>query len=470
MKIKYQALGGNHMVTGSCHLLDIDGFKIMIDFGTVQDNTKSPSQIYKMNARKLPIDFSEIDVVLVTHVHADHTQLLGILPSSDFSGKILTTALTAELMDINLRDGAYLHNKEIERVNKRRKNKLTPLFTMRSVEKVLSQVRGYSFNQEIKLSDNIKVELLPAGHIPGSCMPLITVKDGYNNKKILFTGDTSGDNRNLPFTMKPDLSKMKINTVVSESTYGNRQIEESDKVEELYNHVKETCIKNKGTLVSPVFAISRSTNMLMYLKQAYDKHEDIRKIPIYFASPMAIKSHFRIGDKNNFVFYDKEWEQFKDLWKWNKVTYIDNFEDVQRYLDNGNPKIIYSSSGMCTGGYISYILGNFLPNKRSKVLFCGYQANGSIGRKILEKKQKSVNVGGKQVRIRADVDFLGGMSSHASGDDIIDMFNKIDKKKLKNVIITHGDYEQSLGLKRKFEQNFKNINTYIPKYGQEISI
>lgn len=460
------------MVTGSCHYLEMGGLKMLVDFGLVQDSGKSIEEIYKLNTRELPVDISEIDYVVITHGHLDHIGKLGYLPSRGFNGVVITTALTSEIVELNLENSAGLHNKEVERINKRRAthNQILPIFTPRTVDQILTRVRGYSFNQEIVLNDKVTLELLPAGHLSGASMPLFTLREGYEVKRALFTGDTSAS-RDIPFTKKPDLTKLKVDMIITESTYGDRtHRKDIDVLSDLEKHIMETCVQDKATLLIPAFSIGRSTNVLHYLKQIYDRNPRFENIPIFLASPMACDSHFIIGREDNFEFYDEQWKQYKGLWSWDRITYIENFEKVQSKLANGHPKIIVASSGMLVGGYSTYLASIFLPHKKSKVLISGYQGEGTLGNKLLSGTQKTVSIDGKPVKIRAKVDTLHNVSGHADGDELVEMFSKMEKKAIKKFVIVHGDEEQAKGLKKKLLKEFKDVEVIIPNYREVVKV
>ena len=464
-------LGANKQVTGSCTLLQVDNLNILVDYGITQDNTKSYSEIYEINNKELPVDASDIDILLVTHVHADHQNLAPLLVARGFKGSIITTALTAELMDISLRDSAYILNREAETINKKRKNnKVLPLYLARHVDMTMGMVKGYDFNYPIKISEKVSVELLPSGHIAGAASIMITYcENDFSKKRVLFTGDTSGVLRDKAFTMKPNFEKLKPTAIICESTYGDRLHSKVNPQVELEKHIRETVYEGKKTLLIPTFAIGRSTEVLHMLKKIYEENSDFESIPIFLASPMACKAHNVIGSSDSFNFYDGKWLEERDLWYWDRVTYIDNFKDVQSKLANGHPKIILASSGMIQGGYSSYLSTIFLPNKGSKILFCGYQGKLTTGDKTLNGEQKTISIDGVQVKKRADIAFLGGMSSHADQDELVELLSQVEKKKVKKIIINHGDTESSRSLAKELEKNF-NSEIIIPDYKQIIKM
>lgn len=468
--MKLTMLGANHQVTGSATLLQVNGLNILIDYGMIQDESVSKEKIYTMNFKKLPIDYESLDYVVLTHSHLDHIGRVPMLDVFGFNGEILTTALTAEIMDVSLRDSANIIYKETELLNKRRKkNEVIPLYVQRNVDLILNRVKGYSYNQEIKLSDKVTLEFKPNGHIAGSAFIYITYqKTEYETIRVLFTGDTSGF-REKPFTMLPNIKDLKIDILVTESTYGGVYSPKSDILKKIEDCIVDTCLNKNKTIMIPVFAISRCTEVLYYLKKIYEKNKLLEKIPIYFASKMGNQVHRLIGKPSNYEFYDDKWKNESDLFKWDKVEYIDSFDDVQSKLQNGRSKVVLSCSGMLGQGYSSYLGSIYLPTKGNNLLFCGYQAEGTEGRKVLDGNQKTITLGGKPVRIRADIDFIEGMSGHAYMNELVEMLRTVNRRKVKKIVINHGNLDRGLLLKEELKKYF-DAEILIPKSGQIIKL
>jgi metallo-beta-lactamase family protein len=470
--IKIQFCGAvNDEVTGSCTFVKVNRLNILIDFGMVQNNTLTYDELFKLNSKKLPVKLEDIDYVILSHFHADHLSNTGLLSDSRFKGKILCTHLTAKIMKIILTDSAYIMLKETTNINKKRKtNKVFPLYTKSDVENVMNFVQGYDFNKEIQLNDKVKLTFLPSGHVSGASMISIEYQESeYVKKRLLFTGDTSGINRSIPFTMKPNIEKMKFDFIQCESTYGNREHEDIDLEKQLENHIRETIFEKKGTLILPSFACGRCTNIIFLLKQLYDKHKEFNDIEIFLASPMSIEAHKTIGEESSFDFYDKEWLEHNDLFKWDKVRFIDSFDIVKERLINDTPKILISASGMAQAGYIKYIISKYLSNSKNKILFTGYQAIGTLGRKLLEGKQQTITLDGIQIPIKADIDILKNMSSHASCSELVDMLKTLEKKKISKICLNHGSDEAKESLREVLKKEF-DCEVIIPKENQIVKI
>ena len=485
MNIYYTNMGSAKTVTGSSHLLeikDLDGekdLKIVVDMGTFQDNTCSFSKLYEINSRKYPTDFSDVDYVMVTHGHLDHLGNLGRLSALDFKGKILMTSLTAELMEINLLDNCRLHNKQIEKENKAREKKkktcepYIPLYTQASVQWAIENTRGYSYNKEVKLNSKVSATFIPSGHISGASCIVITINEKDNIRRMLFTGDISCD-RNIPFTKKLNIKDEKFDYIQTENTYGDRLIPKTDIVAELKNYIIETCMVRNSKILIPVFSIARSTNMLFYLKELYKYNPKFNEVKIYFISPMACKAHSVIGKDVNFEFYDEQWKKHKDLWKWTNVEYIESFKKLQDIIDVNEKCIYLASSGMLTGGMSQFIASKLLIKKTNKILFCGYQAENSLGKQILSHEQKKITIvdidGKKQeIPINCDIDLIDGCSSHADYEDIIKAFKTTKHSKIKKIIVTHGQEEVCDIFASKLKKEF-NADVHVPNYGETIKL
>lgn len=472
MNIKFLgAVEGAGEVTGSRTLLTTpDGLNILVDFGMVQSNMGNLKNTMDWNGRDFEFDVKDIDYLILTHSHADHANLLTLLIKRGFKGKVIATAATADFCKVSLPDSAKIMKSDCEWANKRRpKNKLIPLYTIEEAKNSIDYIQCYDFNTEIVLSDYVSVELLSAGHILGACMPKITYKEGYDKKTIVFTGDTSCKNGNHPFLkVADDLGD--IDYLVCESTYGDRKHDKVDPYDVLKNATLETCIKKGKTLVIPVFSIQRSSEVLWILREIYLNNQELYKIPIYLDSPMAIKAQ-GVMDKHR-EYWGEKWlerdKQLTNLFDWDVLQYIDDYRDSE-LLNNPHPKIILASGGMATGGRILSHLQNFLPSKGCKILFCGYQAEGTLGSKLVKGKQKSVAINRNQIIIRADVDSFS-MSSHADYNQMIEFIKTSKKGNLKKILINHGEIESVNNLYRELKQHFKGVKVIKPEYNTNIRL
>lgn len=458
-------------VTGSRTLLTLpDGMKILVDFGIIQSNLGNIAETMAWNGRDFEFDVDEIDAVILTHAHADHTSLLPLLIKRGYEGKIISTAPTADFCAISFPDSAKIMESDCIFANKRRhRNQISPLYSVGEGEEAARRIRCYDYNKEIILSENTTVELLSAGHMLGACMPKIRFKEGNNEQTIVFTGDTSAKSSVHPFLREAD-DIGDADYIVSESTYGDRAHEKYDHLAILGDAVRETCLENRKTLVIPVFSMQRSSEIIWFLREAYMANPNLFEIPIYLDTPMGILAQGVMD--NNREYWGEEWvkrdKQLTNIFEWDGLTYIESFQS-SRGLANPNPKVILSASGMATGGRILDHLRSFLPVRGCKILFCGYQAEHSLGHKLLEGKQKSVAIQKHQVQIRADIDSFS-LSSHADVFQLTEFLKTSKKGRLKKIILNHGDEGAVNAFKKELDLHFKKVDIIKPEYNKEIEL
>ncbi len=387
------------------------------------------------------------------------------------------TDLTLQLSEHITSDGIGIHEKNVLYLNKTKKkneSEIFPYMDVRSRLLFLEKVKAYGFDDWIKLTDNIRFKFLHAGHISGASMIYIEVSDGNEIETILYTGDTSC-NRDVPFTNIPDISNLPVNHYIVESTYGGQQIpqkSEDDIIRELYGTIYDTCVRNEGVAIIPSFALARSTNLAYYIKKVYEKHPNIKNIPIYMVSPLMKKCHDTIGV--NSEFYNDKWKDEMDLFKWNKIKYITDYKEVLLLGNSDEACVIISSSGMSNCGVNSYLIPKKADSDRNSITFVGYCAENTVGHQLINGlvPELSYNVDGKVFtnEVNISVDSMSGMSSHACGYEIINMIKKANTNKLKNIIIVHGDLDRGSKFKRDLKKVFTGIDVFIPKSGQEIKL
>lgn len=461
-------------VTHSSVFIQVDGLNILFDMGLFQSNTHSVEQIYKINHREIPIPYSELDYLILSHLHSDHVCGCGVLGKKDngFKGSIICTEITQSIMEINLKDCAFLQQKECEFANRHRaKNPLSPMYDTEDVEHLMGFVRGYRFDEEIKLSDKVSIRLLSNGHIAGSSAIYLTYKkDEYTTKTVLYTGDHSFG-KDKPFSMAWKYKDLKADIIITESTYSGINTRKSNPIDELEQYIMEECVQKGNVLFLPVFSIGRSTELIYMLSEIYKRNPRVQEIPITFASPMLVKSHRIIGKPSSFCFYDDKWSKFKDIFEWDKVNFIEKFKDVESKLYNSRSRIVGASSGMITGGYSKALLHSYLPNKKVSFLFTGYAGMGTNARKILDGEQKQLSVDNKPLKINANIlGLINGMSSHADDSGLKGLIATCDTKKIKKICIIHGEIKRQQGFKEDLEKIYPNVDVIIPKTNEIIKI
>jgi len=406
----------------------------------------------------------------------DHVGNLSQLPRLQFDGVIHMTELTMNISKHIIDDSVKLHLKTIEMLNKHNKKHqhVFPFMNEKTKEQMSSMIRGYGYDKWIIINEYIKFKFIPNGHVSGSASIILEVKDGYDIKRLLFGGDTSCD-RYMPYTKKLDLSdkNYKFTDIVLESTYGDNYVKPKsvdEMIEQLHDNIVETCIDKNGKYLLPVFSFARSTNVMLYLKKTFEKYPELKKIKIYAMSPLMCKIHREISLGEEF--YDDEWRSEMDLFNWSQITMISEFKDVERIINKDESMIILASSGMSTHGVNNLVLPTILKSRKNKVSFTGFLADGTEGSLIINNKQKQIITyrdGIKEtIIIRAKTDMFTGLSSHASGIEIIESLSTVEKKKVKNIIVQHGDDSQCLGFAKMLGKSFPNAKVTIPKLGQSI--
>lgn len=462
-KIKF--IGATEGVTGSSTYLEVNGVKILIDIGMVQGNIRELRQTIEWSTRELEYNPKELDYVIITHAHIDHSGLLPVLFKKGFKGEVITTVPTAKFMEIALPDSAEIMQSDCDWWLKNMKQELTPPYTLEDAMKSLQWIRCYDFNTEIVLSPTVKLELKKAGHMLGASMPLIKYKDRKRWRSILFTGDTSAFTYQKPFLPRAD-EIGKVDKVVCESTYGDRRHDKRDFKGVLRRGIVDTCINKQGTLVIPVFAMQRSSEVLWILREIF--YDDMRMytIPIYLDSPMAVEAQ-RVVNESRDYWGDKWIEQEKylgNIFEWENINYVSDYK-MSVALDNNTPKIILSSSGMCSAGRVTNHLLNFLPDINNKVLLCGYSAEGTVGYE-LARGNKAIGINGNRADVRADVESVS-FSSHADYNQLIEL---LKSGTMKEVFLVHGEKDAKLNFQKILKNHLRGVKITVPEYNQEFRI
>lgn len=479
INIKFYSRGASKRVTGSNHFIEIrvnnTVTNIMLDCGAIQDSKLTTKQLF--DANKLKYDLGDIDFALISHSHYDHIMNLCQLQQVNFVGDIYMTDLTLQIAEHITADGLKIHNSTagfLTKSNGKKHEKIHPYMNERTRQYFLERVKAYGFEEWITLTDNIRFKFIGAGHVSGASMIYIEVRDGYEVETVLYTGDTSC-NRDIPFTKRPNVKDLKVTHLITESTYGGQVIpqrKESDITDKLYKLIKHTCLEKRGDLLIPSFSFARSTNMAYYLKKTYEKYPEISHVPIFMISPLMKKCHDSISINPDC--FDEKWKKEMDLFEWKKIKMIHERKDIVNVGKTSNPSVMLSASGMGDMGVNSFLLPYKIKDSQNTVCFVGYCAEGTMGHNLLIGEQKEVTTIGdgkeRKIKVRAEINNITGLSSHACGYEIIEMIKTANTNKFKNVIVVHGDEDRSNLLAEDFLKSFKKIKAYVPREGQEIKL
>ena len=429
--------GAAHEVTGSCHLLEACGKNILIDCGMEQGPDLYENQ-------ELPVTPGEVDYILLTHAHIDHSGNIPLLVKKGFSGEIITTFATADLCDIMLRDSAHIQEFEAEWRNRKARRsgepEYEPIYTVADADAATKLLAPVDYGQKITLCDGIEVRFNDVGHLLGSASIEVWVTEGEVSKKIVFSGDVG--NKNQPIIKDPQLVK-EADYVVIESTYGDRTHGEDipDYVGEFTRILRETFQKG-GNVVIPSFAVGRTQEILYFIREIKEKNllPEFPGFEVYVDSPLAIEAT-NVFNKNVKGCFDEDAMALVNqginplLFQGLKTT-ITSDESRQINFDT-KPKVILSASGMCEAGRIRHHLKHNLWRSDSTVLFVGYQVPGTLGHALLNGA-KEVKLFGENIQVHAEILNLPGISGHADRD-MLTKWASAFKNPPKRVFVVHGE-------------------------------
>ncbi len=459
-----QSFGAAEVVTGSCHILQVEREpKIMVDCGMFQ------GLIGGRNYEDFGFDPKNIDILLITHAHLDHVGRIPKLVKEGFSGKIITLQSTMDLAKVVLLDSAHLMEEEYKTSFKKaqrqgKEDKIKkPLYTIKDVEDVYNLPITYvKYNEEIKLSENITAVFRNAGHILDSAMIEISYKEDQKNKKIVFSGDLGNHN---DLVMPNPVTLEESDTLYIESTYGDRNHRGIKDSEDEFKKVITDTLLNQGNVLIPSFAIERTQEILCILKQMFYAKE-LPKCKIFIDSPMAIRAT-KLYDQYHNELSDCCNEYLKkdgSIFEFPYVNYTLKPEESIKINDEKSGCIIIAGSGMCTGGRILHHFKHRLWNKRNSVLFVGYQARGTIGRKIVDG-DKNIRIYHEDIVLKAKVYTINGFSAHADQNDLIDWMKSY--KKLGKIYLIHGEKDKQKIFKQVIKEKL-NKKAHIVKQAEEI--
>jgi len=460
--LKIQFIGGARTVTGSQHLLFINGKKILLECGLFQGRRKDT---YEKN-KNFHFDPAEIDVMILSHAHIDHSGNIPNLVKHGFNGYIYATAATVDLCQIMLRDSAYLQERDIEWINKRRKKKneapVEPLYTLEDVESAMQNFIGVQYNRKIRLFPGISFTFRDAGHILGSASILLEIEESDGRKiRLGFTGDIGRPV--MPVIRAPDQLR-DLDAIIMESTYGNRLHPPFEDVEEELAKLVRQCTQDGGKIIIPAFAVGRTQLLVYMLHKLFDQNR-IPEIPIYVDSPLAVsatnvfRSHPECFDRETNRMFLVNGD---DPFGFERLKYVSDVNASKELNEKKDPMIVISASGMAEGGRILHHLKNNVGDPKNLVLFVGYAAEHTLARKIMDGA-KEVNIFGEKNVINCRVKKMDYFSAHADQKELIDYIRLNSKEKLKNIFLVHGEEDQSLVFREKLvKMSYRNVHFPVP--------
>lgn len=463
MKIEF--VGGAKTVTGSSYIIKDDDFTIMVDCGMFQGK----EELRNRNSMNLIYAPDKIDVLLLTHAHIDHSGLIPKLIKEGFKGKIYSTKATADLCAIMLPDSAHIQEMDIKWINRRNKKLdrplVQPLYTVADAEKAIEYFETIPYGEKRQIHPKVHVCFHDAGHILGSAFIEVWVESKGKQKKIVFSGDLGPKGQAI--IRDPEIID-DADFLLIESTYGNRLHKSKDDTYQEFKNIILQSINNNGNIIVPAFAIER-TQEIIYTLAKMIKNNDIPPIPVYVDSPLAVSATEIFRD--NPECFDRETRAMLSFGQspldFESLHFVRTTEESKALATMEKGAMIISASGMCTAGRIRYHLRENLYNPHSSVIFVGFQAEGTLGRRIVDGADR-VRIDGEDIAVRATIHTLGGFSAHGDQRGLKEWVANINNPNLK-VFVVHGEPEAATDFATLLHSAF-HIYTHVPNWGEIIDL
>lgn len=463
MKITFH--GAAREVTGSRHLIEVNGKRILLDCGLFQGHRKEAN----VKNKEEFTDASKIDLVILSHAHIDHSGGLPYLVKQGYKGSIISTEATKDLCSYMLMDSAFIQEREVEYMNKHNiEDPIEPLYDSEDAAQAISQFKSIDYHTRTELFEGIHLTFKNAGHILGAAMIYLEILDQEDGKMktLSFTGDLGRKESTL--LKNPDRIDS-TDYLLMESTYGNRfhkWIKEVD--DHMADLINETVAKG-GRIIIPAFALERTQEIVYHINNL-QKNGRIPNLPVFVDSPLAVnvtevfKKHINCYNQDT---VDEFLKENKDPFGFERLTYIHDVADSKKLNDKKGPMIIISASGMCEFGRIVHHLKNNIEDPRNLVLIVGYQAEHTLGRKLVNKEQQ-VKIFGEMKRVKARVEVLDAFSGHADRSDLIDFVSHVQD--VKKIFLVHGEESQGLTFSQILGEIKPETEVFIPTRGEEFNL
>jgi metallo-beta-lactamase family protein len=468
MQIEFH--GAVRTVTGSQHLISANGHKILLDCGLFQGSRK---QSFERN-QHLPYDAAEVDVLILSHAHIDHSGNVPNLVKSGFQGDIVCTYATRDLCSIMLRDSAKIQQYDIDYLNKKRRKSgqppLEPYYTMEDVVESLKYFIGIGYDRSYQLMPGIRLSFLDAGHILGSAIVVLEIEDEGSRKdvRLVFSGDLGRPHRAI---LRDPTFLDEADVLLVESTYGNRDHAPAEASEEKLQRVVNETHKRGGKLIVPSFAIGRTQELVYALHKMVRDRDIPPDLPVFVDSPLAIDATgiYRLHPEayNQSVFDFLANDVHGDPFGFDMMRYTRSTMQSKELNFLREPAVIISASGMCEAGRILHHLKNNIEDPKNTILIVGWQAPNTLGRRIVEKQPK-VKIFGEEYDLKADVVTINGFSAHADRGELLNWTGHFSKK-ASHTYIVHGEEDASFALADGMRnQGYGEVN--VPALGQRFEI
>lgn len=462
--------GAARTVTGSRHLLEVNGTRILLDCGLYQGKR---ADTYERNLH-MPFDPKQIDLLVLSHAHIDHSGNIPNLVKQGFTGDIICTSATRDLAAMMLPDSGYIQERDVEYVNKRRRKKnqppVEPLYTHQDALDSLDYFTTQGYHRRRRIVPGVTLTFHEAGHMLGSAIVSLEIEDKDTGKdvRLVFSGDLG--RTGIPIIRDPETIDG-ADILIMESTYGDRLHEPYADSEKALERIVNETYRRGGSIVMPAFAVGRTQQLVLSLHQLAEQG-DIPRLPIYVDSPLAVNvtSVFQLHPEC----YDHETLEFmdefdvRDPFGFRELTYIRKVEDSKRLNFMREPHIVISASGMAEFGRVQHHLKNRVEDPRNTVLITGWQAPHTLGRRIVEKNE-IVRIFGDEYELNAQVEVLNGFSGHADYNEMRDWVNAM-KDKPQRTFLVHGEEDSAFAFKSVLETQAGLSNVEVPEMEQKFDV
>lgn len=457
--MELQFLGATGRVTGSCYLIRVGSHRILLECGQYQGSHEDQAA----NFNALPVEPSEIDAVVLSHAHIDHSGRLPLLSRNGFGGPVYTHPASRALCAIMLRDSGYLHEKDAEWENRKRDRKglphVEPLYTQADGEAVMAQFRGIAYGEKREILPGISVRFGNAGHILGAAIVELWLTENGRTRKIAFSGDLGY--RDAPVMPNADTID-EADAVLLESTYGDRLHRPFESTLEELESVFAAANRDGGNVIIPAFAVGRTQDLLYLMSEHFDDW-GIGNFRVFLDSPMAIEA-------------TETYAQFRHLYESKlfrpgtrevrlRNFYMSRTSDESMAINRmRSGAVVIAGSGMCTGGRILHHLKHNVWRSEAHVMIVGFQAYGTLGRRLVDGAE-TIRLWGEEIRVNAQIHTVGGLSAHGDQTDLLDWYGAIGNRP--PVYLIHGEPKAQEPLAEKLQQQF-NAETHIPEYEERL--
>lgn len=458
MKISFH--GAARSVTGSRHMVDAGKTRVLLDCGMFQGRRDEARE----RNQHLGFDPKSVDAVCLSHAHIDHSGALPVLAKEGFRGAVHMTSATADLTEILLADSARIQENDCRYVNKlehRRGRKcVSPMYTRDHAQKIVKQFQGAAYMRPVPLSTNVMARFHDAGHIIGSSAIWLQHRNRGNSTSLLFSGDLG--RANMPILRDPN-PPPPCDVLIIESTYGDRlHSDEEDQRKDIAKQLVKHAIQHKSKIIVPAFSVGRTQDIIMRIKQLVQNGE-VDPIPIYIDSPLALKAtkvfrqHPECYDEDTYRTFTATGDVFSAKY----IKFVSTAKDSKLLNRRKGPCVIISASGMCEGGRVVHHLKHAIEDEANVIVIVGFQAEHTLGRKLVEEWD-TVPIFGKPTRRRAQIVRMNGFSAHADRNDLLAYVRAIHPHPQK-VFVVHGEERQSLAFAMTLRDEFPGMEVEVPK-------